>query len=580
MKRPLKITIFFFCSIFLASCASFTRNEQSARNELIRLENGEQVGQTFLARFDGLQGISVYLNPIQADSGEITLELLSEQRSFEPIREAALSVSDISHGGFYTFTFPPLSKSTNQDYFFNIRINGPGIVETGTAPGKSYLSGAQYINGIAQNSQSTFRLDYAPGLVIRGLIGTGISWAGILFVGLFLLAIPGYAALMWLYPPWSSLDWISKLGLSLGTGLAFYPVLFLWTNAIRIQLGIFNALVLPVLGAIFIVIRKVMDVRESNNGGFFSFLNRDNSKKTTDSKLQFNLANLIPDLVFLVIITMVVFTRFWPVRNLDAAMWGDSYQHTMITQLLVDNGGLFTNWEPYALLGSLTYHFGFHSLAASLHWLTNLDVIQSSLWMGQLFNIFAIIALYPLALTIGKNRWAGVIAVLIAGLISPMPMSYVNWGRYTQLAGQIILPAIIVILWMNLNSKQFHMKWISLVWFGLAGLALTHYRVTIFIPLFYVSYFLFQFRNLGALNLLKRMFVHLIGVVILIIPWIIRIFDGSLPNIFGAQITTSASQVSQAAQQLNSIGNITSYLPLFAWILLLVSIGWAIWKRN
>ena len=262
------------------------------------------------------------------------------------------------------------------------------------------------------------------------------------------------------------------------------------------------------------------------------------------------------------------------------SMWGDSYQHTMIAQLLVDNGGLFSNWAPYAELASFTYHFGFHTIAASVHWLTNLDVIQSILWTGQLINIFAIMALYPLALTIGKNRWAGVIAVLIAGLISSMPMFYANWGRYTQLAGQIILPAIIVVLWSNLNTKQVSYKWHLLVWFGLAGLALTHYRVTIFIPLFYIAFFLFQFRQIRASQILKRTFMHLVGVVILIFPWILRISEGSLPDIFGTQLTTASSQVTQAAQQLNSIGNITGYLPLVVWILLLVSIAWGIMKRN
>ncbi|UCD43381.1 MAG: hypothetical protein JSV69_07260 [Chloroflexota bacterium] len=579
MKKLLEIFSFFIIAILLVSCTSFTRNEQTARTEFIRIENSQQVGQTFLSRFDGLQGISVFLKPIQADSGEITLNLFSEQISSEPIHKSSLLLTDISTPGFYTFTFPPLRQSTNQDYFFNLSINEPGVIETGSAPGNSYLSGAQYIDGLAQNSQSAFRLDYAPGLALWGLIQSGFNWFGFLIVGLLLLSIPGTAALMWLYPLWSSMDWISKLGLTLGIGLAFYPVLFLWTDAVGIQLGRLNALLLPLLGTILIVIKKVLDAKESNSKGFSFFGKRDDQTDNNQSS-QFNWANLIPDLVFLVIIAFIVFTRFWPVRNLDAPMWGDSYQHTMITQLLVDNGGLFTNWEPYAQLGSFTYHFGFHSIAASMHWLTNLDIIQTNLWTGQLLNIFAIIALYPLAVAIGKNRWAGVIAVLIAGLISPMPMLYANWGRYTQLAGQIILPAIIVVLWSNLNSKQVNLRWQSLVWFGLAGLALTHYRVTIFMPLFYVSYFLFQFRKSGAFQLIKRIVIHLVGVVILLIPWIMRIFEGSLPDIFGAQISTAASQVSQASQQLNSIGNITSYLPFYVWVLLLFSIIWGVWKRN
>jgi hypothetical protein len=218
-------------------------------------------------------------------------------------------------------------------------------------------------------------------------------------------------------------------------------------------------------------------------------------------------------------------------------------------------------------------------MVTAFHWLTNMSVIQSTLWVGQLLNIFAIITLYPLAIIIGKNKWAGVFALIIAGLISPMPMYYVNWGRYTQLAGQVILPAIIVIIWLNLDSKQVRSRWNSLIWLGLAGLSLTHYRVTLFIPLFYIAYFLLRFRDVGALDLIKRILLHLIGVVVLIIPWSIRIFEGKLLDIFETQITTAASE-SQASQVLNSIGNIAWYLPVYVWILFIISIIWGIWQRN
>jgi hypothetical protein len=563
----LKIPVFFIFSILLAGCVSLSRNEQSTRNEFVRIGEDKQVGQTFLARFDGLQGVSIFLKPIETGSGDIHLELFSDQTATEPVRASSLPISDIYEPGFYTFTFPPLKTSTSQDYFYNLTLKGPGVLETGAASGKSYMSGAQYIDNIAQNSQGSFRLEYASGLFFLGLIKMGMNWAGILIISLALLAIPGIAALIWLYPPWSSSDWISRLGLALGIGLAFYPVLFLWSNTIGIQLGRFNALVLPIVGLIFIGIRKFLDLRNP-------------APEKRESHIQINWAHRMPEIVFLVIMALIIFTRFWPIRNLDAPMWGDSYQHTMMAQLLVDNGGLFSNWEPYAQLTSFTYHFGFHTIAASIHWLTNLDVIQSTLVTGQLINIFAIIALYPLALTIGKNRWAGVIAVLVAGLISSMPMFYANWGRYTQLAGQLILPAIIVVLWANLDTKQVSFKWHLLVWFGLAGLALTHYRVMIFIPLFYISYIIFQFRHSGVINVIKRTFVHLAGVVILIIPWVFRIFEGTLPLILGTQITTTAAQVTQTAQQLNSIGNITVYLPLIVWILLLISIFWGIITQN
>jgi hypothetical protein len=44
-----------------------------------------------------------------------------------------------------------------------------------------------------------------------------------------------------------------------------------------------------------------------------------------------------------------------------------------------------------------------------------------------------------------------VLAVLAAGLLTPMPMYYVNRGRYTQLAGQVVLPAA---LWSAMEAVE------------------------------------------------------------------------------------------------------------------------------
>jgi hypothetical protein len=582
MSKPLKIVIFFIFTLIFVSCVPFTRNEQSAHTELIQLENGEQIGQSFVARYDGLQGISIFIKPVPNDLGELSLDLFNRHKNTKPIRSSTVPLSDISSSGFHNFGFSQIQESARQDFFYRLGLNGPGVVNVGSAPGNSFLSGAQYHNGSPLNSQSAFRLDYAPSIAFLGIIREGLRWLWLLIAGLFLVAVPGWAALTWLFPPWKSINWISKLALALGIGFAFYPVLLLWTDTIGIQLGASSALLLPLSGLIFIIVRSIQDFRVRGFSVKDLFSKSDNITDTKDPPLNMKTSwdAILPDLVFLIVIAMIVFTRFWPIRTLDAPMWGDSYQHTMITQLFVENSGLFTSWEPYAQLESFTYHFGFHSLAAAFHWLTNLSVMQSTLWVGQLVNIFAIIALYPLAIIIGKNKWAGVFAIIIAGLISPMPMYYVNWGRYTQLAGQVILPAIIVIIWLNLDSKEVRFRWNSLIWLGLAGLSLTHYRVTLFIPLFYITYFLLRFRDIGALDLIKRILLHLIGVVVIITPWIIRIFEGTLPDIFETQITTAASEPSHASQAVNSIGNIAGYLPVYVWILVIISIIWGIWQRN
>jgi hypothetical protein len=99
---------------------------------------------------------------------------------------------------------------------------------------------------------------------------------------------------------------------------------------------------------------------------------------------------------------------------------------------------------------------------------------------------------YLLTTTLTRSRLAGVLAALIAGLFTPMPAYYASWGRFTQLAGLLILPvglAFFVRLtgWLEHNqpgspARIFHRPAATeliLLGISIAGLALTHYRVLI-----------------------------------------------------------------------------------------------------
>jgi hypothetical protein len=260
-------------------------------------------------------------------------------------------------------------------------------------------------------------------------------------------------------------------------------------------------------------------------------------------------------------------------------MWGDSYQHTMIAQLLVDNNGLFDSWEPYADLRSFTYHFGFHAASAVFHWITNIPMVKTVLWVGQILNGLAVFTPCLLARRISNNRWAGVIAVLLAGLLSPMPMYYVNWGRYTQLAGQVILPVAVWLSWETFGAERRHWRLVALTWLAVGGLALTHYRVLIFYVMFVLTWLLVTFWRDGR-KALSRVVTVGVGGAALFIPWFIHIAGGRIVANFGQQLSTSAGQVSNFIQQYNKIGDLTLYLKPIGWLLFVIAIGWGLWRRQ
>jgi len=564
--RRLTVLLLF---LSLSACAPFVKDGQPATASThVILQDGQTVGQTLLARDDGLAGVEIFLSPETAGSGEIQLHLRAGPQSSTDLTVSRLSVESITAPGWVRFTFPPQNDSRGKDYYLHLKIKGSGSVRVDTAPGDTYLEGAIYQNGSPLDAQMTFRLAYDPGQLFLGLLSLGGGWLGILGVAIFLFILPGWALLMLLWPGWDALAWGEKLGLAAGLSLALYPLLFLWTDLIGLHLGALYAWLPPLVGLGILLWR---------------YLPTWKAKKWQISNLRPSIWNLrldLPDLALFILLTLIFATRFWVIRSLDVPMWGDAYQHTMIAQLLVDHGGLFNSWLPYAELQTFTYHFGFHAAVAVFHWVSGLNLPQSVLWTGQILNALAVVALYPLATRVAGNSWGGVGAVLVAGLLSPMPMYYVNWGRYTQLAGQVILPGAIYLAWATLEAKARDWRLIGLVWIALAGLALTHYLVSIFAGLFFVAFFLLGVQRETVRTLFVNITLLLAGVVALFLPWFVHVFFGKLPNILAYYVTAPTKAASTFLQEFNAIGDIYFYLPMILWVLLLLCIAWGFWRRE
>jgi hypothetical protein len=113
----------------------------------------------------------------------------------------------------------------------------------------------------------------------------------------------------------------------------------------------------------------------------------------------------------------------------------------MIVDLFLRDRGLPQDWRPYAELSSFSYHFGLHATAATVAALSGVAPHKAVLVVGQLLSAMGVVTAYALAAGLSGRPWVGFVAALAAGGLGPMPAYYVNWGRYTQLAGQVILPA-------------------------------------------------------------------------------------------------------------------------------------------
>jgi hypothetical protein len=573
--------------VFLvAGCNTITRIDQPTEVQTQLLEEGQTTGQSCTARFGGLESVHFFLKPGTPGDGQIIFHLRSNSyiQSNQgsavqaDLRKAILPVNAITSASFYKFDFSALRNSQFQDYYAYLEIEGEGQILVASGPPDSYLDGAFYQAHQPVEAQAAFHLGYDAGLLAAGLLRMVLFWVGILLAGAFLFLLPGWGLWSALYPSWGDISWPGKLGLAAGASLSLYPVLLLWTDLVGIRPGGLLAWLPPLVGFGLLLWQnrsRLSTFREGQVGYRF--------KRQSNGRIQFGLIHKNfpwPHLTFLVVAVLVILTRFWPVRSLEVPMLGDSYQHTMITQLLLDNGGLFDSWQPYSDLNTFTYHFGFHAAAAAFAWLSHLPAAQAVLWTGQLLNILAVLSLYPLAAKIGRNPWAGVAAVLLAGLLVPMPMSYTNWGRYTQLAGQVVLPVVVYLLWTLLERKQEGKTVYILIWIMLAGIALLHYRVLIFALLSLPVLIVFQVRERRLHDLLREVLYLGVGALTLFLPWFMHVYGGAIMRIFTANLSTPAGQLSEATQQYNAIGDLSAYLPTLVWLLLPLALAWGVLNRH
>ena len=574
-----QFSTFLLIGMIISACVPIIKHEQPSRTDLVELSRGENIGQTFLARYSGLDGIEIYINPESIVEGELFLYLYPHpQNTSKELIKGSLSLGNISTPGYYRIPIPSLRESFNKDYYLQLEIEGQSKLKLATAPGNAYLNGALYQNGIPQDTQLSFRLTYNPIHLYLGLFSEVLKWIAMLFVGFWLYIIPGWALLSLTLPKWASLRWAEKFALSAGVSLAIYPIILLWTDLVGLHLGPLYAWLPPIVGFLVIVWR--------NQGKFVDLLMANTRKKTISAYRLSSITYIkspsdwLPDILLLIILLLVFVTRFWVIRNLDTPMWGDSYQHTIIAQLIVENGGLFNSWAPYADLTTFTYHFGFHTLVSNLHWITGMSMPQAVLWTGQILNGLAVFSLYPLAVRVGRTRWAGIIALLVAGLLLSMPMFYVNWGRYTQLTGLIILASFAYIAWVMLTGKSMKPGIGILLGIILAGLALTHYRILLLALLFFPAFIIIFAREFGWISILSRSLISGLLAGLLFLPWFIHVFAGKIIRIFSHQLTILPSNASSPILQTNAVGNLFNYLPPIIWLLLPFIIGWGLWKRE
>jgi hypothetical protein len=553
-------------ALALAGCGVAAEPQVAPAGASFRsLAAGERLGQTLVARHNGLDAVELLLRPEAPGDGALRAEL-RDGPDGPALAAAALPLAAVTEPRLYRLSLGAPLESRGRDYFLQLAVAGAGSVQVAVAPAGAYLDGSLYAAGRPAEGQLVHALGFAPWQRAAGFARGLAAHLGLLLVALAAFVLPGLGLLAAADGPGRARPAGERAALAAGVGVALTPTLMVWAQLAGVRLGPWNAWLPVLLGVALLAWRgRRLRLRELW------------ARRPRVDRL---------GAALLALLLLVALVRLVAADGLEAPLWGDAYQHTMMAQLMLDNGGLFDSWAPYVPYVTMTNQFGFPAVAAALGWAAGLGGVAATIAAGQLLNAAAALAVYPLALRVaGGRRWAGLAAVLAAGLLAPIPAYYVNWGRYAQLAGQVALPAAMVLTWDLLAARRARWPLAALLGLVVAGMCLAYYRMAFFYAAF-----------VGALLLcwavptwgrdgrawrggLLRLAAAGAATAILFAPWALHVRSSNLAQT--VQIATGlGAPLAYVQGDYAAWGLLPQFMP--PWMLAVAAVGvvWAIVRRD
>lgn len=259
-----------------------------------------------------------------------------------------------------------------------------------------------------------------------------------------------------------------------------------------------------------------------------------------------------PVVVALIATMLAVGIRAATAKDLVVPAWGDSVQHSYVTQLILASGGVPSTYGPLMPPQIFDYHFGLQSIVAYASILTGASAPSALLAVGQLLDALICLAVYRFARDLTSSRWAGAVAATLVALVTIQPTYYVSWGRYTELAGLVALPAAFAAMRAALGQQP-RKRDVAAAIVAAGAMILVHPRVAIFLAGLAVAEALVRpgepWRPARALASFGRLALLGGASLILVSPWVARLWQahhqqlqlsgGSMPIVFPVGLATT-----------------------------------------
>lgn len=471
------------------------------------------VAQTFVAGCDRLSEIdlqlAVYPN-VPDQAGQTVVDVAAADQPRHLLAEARYDDASVVPNSWVAVAFAPVARSRGQTFQVTAWSTSPGrsAVVPWATDHWSDPAGERLQNGQAVSGELVYRAwcDPTPLRVARDTLSsverTGLLWP----VALLLVLLPGVGVSTFLDT--GEPDFAAILGGAVGWSVLLAPLTLAAFTPLRGARA--AGLVLPLLGVIALIWMGSRALR------------RRPQRKITASDDH----DTAPIVLGLVATAAALVIRAITAMDLVVPAWGDSPQHTYVVQQILRSGGVPADYGPLVPSQVFDYHFGFQSLAAYAALLTGASAPDAVLAMGQVLNALICLAVYRFARDLTSSRWAGATAATLVALVTIQPTYYVSWGRYTELAGLVALPAAFAAYRAALAKSPRRRDLAAAVIAG-GAMILIHPRVAIFLAGLATAQVLVQPGPTWRPERILRSLARLAGLgvlsLIVVSPWIVRL---------------------------------------------------------
>jgi len=543
---------------------------QEYNSDLVGILDAQSViGQSFISRRPHLNGVTVWFtspgnqnSPI-SNNGQNSLNVRLFHLATDPSPNFTTSILLPATGNNIpvTIQIPVQANLAGESFFLQFMKDSDSIQIHGRNE-DAYPYGQVYVNGRPINADIAFRLSYDYDFAsFVDDVEQGLASIWLVFPLMIILWLPG-----WLLLELSGLrgrfDFGEQTSISMGISLGLIPIIMLWTTISKVrwtsEVVLFFAGFLVVLLFIRLIYKYIISKRSAQKQDIVYSPVERSASNNSHNFYSFTSFALI--LIFL--LSLII--RLVMIRDLATPAWVDSIHHALITRLVISLGAYPSSFLPYLDISPTAYHPGFHSILAAFTWISNLNIAQAMLILGQVLNAAAVFSVFLFAKTLTRSSTSGLFAAIITGFLTPMPAYYTSWGRYTELTGLLILPAAFALIQLLKDGRSTQRKYWIIFLGALAsgGLFMVHYRVIVFLGCLIVTYLVISllFRKSEPSHnpawVLFLAFIVAIAAILLVSPWMYQTIKSTILPV------------------INSAGtNSTPFFQDFSWAYLTAALG-------